>query len=86
MLPMSIFFPYIEAILGSNILDIETYSSIQKYVYLYILLILINTEDVCPFIAYCVTEFELHVVFHRLIFWHFMFIPPITQNKTTCEI
>ena len=32
-----------------------------------------NSEDVCSFIAYCVTEFK--TVFRSLIFWQFLFLP-----------
>ena len=40
-----------------------------------------NTKDVFPFIAYGVTEFKN--VFCDLIFWQFLFIPPIAPNKNT---
>ena len=38
-----------------------------------------HNKDIWPFIAYCVTEIE--TVFHSLIFWKFLFIPPIVPNK-----
>ena len=36
-----------------------------------------HTEDMCPVIAYCVTEFQS--VFHGLIFWR-LFIGPVKQK------
>ena len=38
---------------------------------------------VCPFIAYCVNEFE--TVFHGLIFWQLLFLPPITPNVSVLQ-
>ena len=43
-----------------------------------------DTNDVCPFIANCVPEIE--TVFHGLIFWLFLFLPPIVANKDTRQI
>ena len=40
-----------------------------------------HTKEVCPFIAYCVIEFE--AVFHSLIFWQFLFLPTLAPNKNT---
>ena len=44
--------------------DVETYSTVQKFVYRnrYI-----HNKDVCPCIAYCLTEFK--TVFVGLILW-----------------
>ena len=53
----------------------ETYSTVQKLVYRYRYQ---HTKDVCPSIANCITEFE--IIFHGLIFWQFLFIPPIVYN------
>ena len=38
----------------------------------------------CPYIAYPVTELEN--VFQDLIFWRFLFIPPIAPNIDTRQI
>ena len=38
-----------------------------------------HSKDVCPIIAYCVTEFESHIL---TIF----VLPQIAQNKNTCQI
>ena len=38
-----------------------------------------DTDALCPFIVYCVTEFE--TVFRGLIFWRFLLIPSIGPNK-----
>ena len=62
----SIFFSIREApdLLRRNALYFETHSTVQK-------LLFDNTEDACPFIAYCVTEFE--IICCCLIFIRFLF-------------
>ena len=38
-------------------------------------------KGVCPFIAYCVTEFETVFCSLICIFWRFLPIPPLASNK-----
>ena len=45
------------------------------------MLIFDKTEGVCPFIAFFVTEFA--TVFHSLLFWRILFLPPKAPNKNT---
>ena len=43
------------------------------------------TKNVCPFITQsCVAEFE--AVLRGLIFWRFLFLTPIAQNKNIRQI
>ena len=64
MLPMwSIFFPLIVTHFEAWIL------LYRSKVFLTIQIHVAYTKKVCPFIAYCVTEFE--TVFRNFIFWHF---------------
>ena len=60
--------------------EVETNSAVQKSVYRYRYMYQ-HTKDVCPFLAYCVTEFE--TVYRCLIFWRYLFFPPIVPNKNT---
>ena len=44
-----------------------------------------HTKDVCPFIAYCMSELRPSV-FRGIIFWRFLSLPPIAPNKRTAQI
>ena len=62
-------------------LDVEKYSTIRKLIF--------DNMDTnilrkCPFIAYCVAEFE--TVFMVSYFGIFRFKPPIAPNKNTNPI
>ena len=75
----SIFFPLIVAPFRWGFLNIETFSTIQK-------LIFDNTDSnilrvYVHLFLICVTKFE--TVFCSLIFWQFLFLPPIAPNKST---